>query len=259
VTNAYEAMPEGGTIGLTAENVVIGKQDHPRMPLQEGRYIKISFCDQGVGIPAEQLPMIFDPYYSTKERGRQKGMGLGLATAYSIVERHGGQMAVESEVGQGTVFHIYLPASEEGLPDRADAKVTIDHRESPGRKVLVMEDEDTLRNLCGQMLERLGYEVSLTQKGEEAIEAYANAMGSGKAFDAVILDLTVRGGMGGKEALRELQKIDPGVTAIVSSGHHDDPVMTEWQEHGFKAVLLKPYLKQDLKLALGNAWGQGEA
>ncbi|MDY6989461.1 MAG: PAS domain-containing protein [Thermodesulfobacteriota bacterium] len=259
MTNAYEATPEGGTVRLTAENVVAGGEEEKALPLPDGEYVKISVSDQGVGIPEEQLSVIFDPYFSTKERGEQKGMGLGLATAYSIVKKHGGHMAVESQVGVGTTFDVHLPASQERLPERVGAMVAIGHRELPARRVLVMEDEDTLRNLCGQMLERLGYEVALAKNGEETIEEYRNAMDSGEGFSAVILDLSVRGGMGGKEALRKLQKIAPDVKAIVSSGYHDDPVMTEWQEHGFKGVIFKPYLKEDLKVALRKALGQGDA
>jgi two-component system cell cycle sensor histidine kinase/response regulator CckA len=254
ITNACEAMPQGGTIKLTAENVLVGEGgEQPGPPLQEGRYVKVSFRDQGVGIPEEQLAMIFDPYFSTKERGEQKGMGLGLATAYSIVNKHGGRIAVESQVGVGTTFDVYLPASEEGTADKEDRKAPmdhIDHRQWTTKRILVMEDEDTLRNLCGQMLKRLGYEAELARNGDEAIALYKKAMDSGESFDAVILDLSVRGGMGGTEAVRKLQEMDPEVMAIVSSGYHDDPVMTNWREYGFKGVMFKPYQKKDLSEAL---------
>ncbi|MDY6954473.1 MAG: ATP-binding protein, partial [Thermodesulfobacteriota bacterium] len=259
MTNAYEAMPEGGTVRLTAENTLVGGEQDKTLPLPDGAYVKISLCDQGAGIPEEQLSAIFDPYFSTKERGEQKGMGLGLATAYSIVKKHSGHMAVESQIGVGTAFHLYLPAIQEGLPGQMETKVTTGCPASPVRRVLVMEDEDTLRDLCGQMLKRLGYEVGLTRNGEETIEAYKKAVDSGKSFDAVILDLSVQRGMGGKEAFQKLLEIDPTVKAIVSSGHEEDPAMRAWQAHGFKGVMFKPYLKEDLHAALRQALGQEES
>jgi two-component system cell cycle sensor histidine kinase/response regulator CckA len=247
-TNAHEALRDGGTIRVCAQNLIItGNENDESLPLQAGQYVKISIQDQGIGIPEEDLPMIFDPYFSTKERGCQKGMGLGLATAYSIVNKHGGHIAVESKVGVGTTCNICLPASDrETLPKKGVAKKP---RGEKG-KILVMEDEQMLRNLTGQMLNRLGYEAELVENGDEAIESYEEAMDSGEPFDAVILDLTVRGGMGGKNAIQKLKEMDPKIKAIVSSGYSDDPVMTDWRRYGFGGAVFKPYRKDDLRMAL---------
>jgi len=247
VINAHEAMSDGGTIRLCAQNLVIGKYQRDHLPLQEGAYVKISVADQGVGIPEEDLPLIFDPYFSTKERGCQKGMGLGLATAYSIIHKHGGHIAVESASGVGTSFHAYLPASDkETLPKQ---KVETKPFAQKGT-ILVMEDERMLRSLTGQMLERLGYEAKLVRDGDEAIALYEKALASREPFDAVILDLTVKGGMGGKEAIGKLKEMDPDIKAIVSSGYSDDPVMTNWRKFNFGGAIFKPYRKEDLKMAL---------
>jgi signal transduction histidine kinase/ActR/RegA family two-component response regulator len=247
-TNAHEALRDGGTIRVCAQNLIItGNENDESLPLQAGQYVKISIQDQGIGISEEDLPMIFDPYFSTKERGCQKGMGLGLATAYSIVNKHGGHIAVDSKVGVGTTCNICLPASDrETLPKKGVAKKP---RGEKG-KILVMEDEQMLRNLTGQMLNRLGYEAELVENGDEAIESYEEAMDSGEPFDAVILDLTVRGGMGGKNAIQKLKEMDPKIKAIVSSGYSDDPVMTDWRRYGFGGAVFKPYRKDDLRMAL---------
>ncbi|MDY6951396.1 MAG: response regulator, partial [Thermodesulfobacteriota bacterium] len=179
-----------------------------------------------------------------------RGMGLGLATAYSIVDKHDGRITVASQAGVGTTFHIFLPAARgQGEGQRGEAPKGGEGSRFKGR-LLVMDDEEMLRELAGKMLQRLGYEVALTRDGAEAIEVYKRAMDAGKPFDAVILDLTVRGGMGGKEAVRKLKEIDPKVKAIVSSGYSDNPVMTNWQQFGFDGAMEKPYQKLDLMRVL---------
>lgn len=248
ITNAMEAMPDGGNITLEAENLRI-EEDHfdPGLPLKPGGYVHIFIEDQGKGILKEDLDKIYDPYFSTKPMGVQKGMGLGLATAYAIVQKHGGHMAVDSTPGVGTTVHIYLPAkpAEREIQTPEDAE-RVPRSPIPGEpwstpKVLVMDDEEMLRNLAHHMFERLGYEVETVKDGKAAIEAYKTCMDSGDPFDAVILDLTVKGSMGGKETIQELLKIDPGVKAIVSSGYFNDPVMTHFKKYGFTAAMAKPY------------------
>ncbi|MDY6988888.1 MAG: PAS domain S-box protein [Thermodesulfobacteriota bacterium] len=259
VTNAHEAMPGDGVIKVRVENVHLGgEHQEPGLSFQEGRYVRISVQDKGVGIPEQLLPSIFDPYFSTKEMGDQKGMGLGLATAYSIIKRHDGHIGVESKVGVGTTFRVYLPASEKGLLDEKDGHREIDRLPSTAEKILVMEDEEMLRDLTGKMLERLGYEVQLTKDGGEAVGLYKAAMDAGVPFDGAILDLTVPGGMGGKQALRKLCEMDPKVKAIVSSGYSDDPVMTDWRQHGFVGAIVKPYQKKDLREVLLKAFSDDD-
>ena len=250
VMNAREAMLDGGTIRVSAENTNI-TDGVPT--LKEGKYVKIFFKDEGIGIPKKNLKKIFDPYFSTKEMGTQKGMGLGLSICHSIIKGHSGDVDVESQKGAGATFNIYLPASDGKIskekPEKSQKKAT--HAIGKGR-ILVMDDEKMIRHLAGEILSYLGYEVSFSKDGAKAIEIYKDAMESGEPFDAVILDLTVRGGMGGKEAIRKLMEIDPHVTGIVSSGYSDDSVMTDFEKYGFKGVVAKPYSVHEVSVVLGE-------
>jgi two-component system cell cycle sensor histidine kinase/response regulator CckA len=223
-------MPKGGIIQVAADNLVI--EDRIGLPVNPGRYIRISITDQGIGIAKDQFLNIFDPYFTTK----QEGSGLGLATTYSIIKKHDGHITVESKLGEGTTFHIYLPASDKAVPEKEEIKLIKGH----GR-ILVMDDEVALKKMIGRMLQKLGYESEFAKDGAEAIEMYKAAMKSGMPYDAVILDLTIPGGMGGKEAIKKLLKIDPEVKAIVSSGYSDDPVLANFQEYGFKGMMPKPF------------------
>jgi PAS domain S-box-containing protein len=235
VINADQAMPKGGTIQVAAENLII--EDRHNLPVNPGRYIRISIKDQGVGISEDHLLNIFDPYFTTK----QKGSGLGLATTYSVIEKHDGHITVESQLGTGTTFHVYLPASDKTVPEKEEVGVI----KGQGR-ILVMDDEAALKKMIGRMLEKLGYEAEFAKDGAEAIEMYKAAKKSEKTYDAVILDLTIPGGMGGKEAIQKLLEIDPEVKAIVSSGYSDDPVLSNFQEYGFKGMMPKPFESRSL-------------
>ena len=250
VTNAVEAMPGGGTLEIKAENLCLARGDtDPNLLLKPGDYVHVSIQDQGKGIPKEYLDKIFDPYFSTKAMGTQKGMGLGLATSYAIVQKHGGHIAINSSSGAGTTVNIYLPA--ESHPEEIHGTTTsADDKASPVKRVLVMDDEEMLRKLARQMLERMGYAVETVKDGVEAIAAYKDQKDSGEPFDAAILDLTIKGGMGGEQAMRELLKIDPGIKAIVSSGYFNDPVMSDFEKYGFMGALPKPYEKKALKEVL---------
>lgn len=251
IANATEAMPEGGTVKVTAENFLIGKDDRrPRLPKEEGRYVGISVHDQGGGISEQHLAMIFDPYFSSKERGAEKGMGLGLTIAHSIVEKHNGFITAESKLGDGTTIHIYLPAAEK---EAVEEKYVEEQAFKGKSKILVMDDEKMFKNLSQQMLRSLGCEVEFVKEGTEAIEVYKRAMESGEPFDAVILDLTVRGGMGGKQTILKLKEIAPEVKAVISSGYPNDPAMSDFREYGFIAALAKPYSKKDISEALHKA------
>lgn len=234
--NAMQAMPEGGKITVEAENIEMSDNysfTH-KLPLNEGKYVKISIRDQGIGIPPENLSKIFDPYFTTKE----KGSGLGLAITYSIIKNHNGYIAAESETGVGTAFHIYLPAAE--IQDIAIEKKCEGFISGKG-KILLMDDEDLVRKAAGEILSFIGYDVTFAIDGSDTIRLYQEALVSGQPFDAVILDLTVPGAMGGKEAIQNLIKIDPKVKAIVSSGYSNDQVMANYREFGFRSVIAKPY------------------
>jgi len=230
VINANQAMPKGGTIQVAADNLII--EARHSLPVKPGRYVKVSIKDQGVGIAEDHLLNIFDPYFTTK----QEGSGLGLATTYSIIKKHNGHVTVESRLGVGTTFHIYLPASAKIVPEKEEVKII----KGQGR-ILVMDDEAPLRIIVGRMLEKLGYEAEFAEDGAEAIRMVKEAKEAEKPFDAVILDLTIPGGMGGKEAINKILEIDPEVKAIVSSGYSDDPVLANFQEYGFKGMMPKPF------------------
>ena len=237
IINANQAMPNGGVIIIRSENIDI--QAENIIPLPMGKYIKITIEDQGVGISEKHLPNIFDPYFSTK----QAGSGLGLATSYSIITRHGGHIWAESKIDEGTTFYIYLPASEKEIIQVED-KANIKH--SGNGKILIMDDQESILKMVGRMLNFMGYDTVFTTDGAQAIDIYNEAYQSQKPFDVVILDLTVPGGMGGVQVISELLKIDPKVKAVVSSGYSNDPIMSNYEEYGFCGVIPKPYSKNQL-------------
>lgn len=237
IINAKQAMPDGGTIQVSAENFALSAENNPF--IKNGKYVKITVKDTGVGIQEEHLPKIFDPYFTTKE----EGSGLGLATAYSIIKNHAGYIMAESAAGVGTTFYIHLPASKKeiGRVETVEEKLV-----SGKEKILVMDDDDIIRDVAGKMLTKLGYEVDFARDGSEAIELYKKSKNSGRPFDVVIIDLTIPGGMGGRETMQKLLEIDPHVKAIVSSGYSDDAVMSNYTNYNFKGVIAKPYRIEEL-------------
>jgi len=237
ILNADQAMPGGGIIQVRAENVAIA--EHDPLPLEPGSHVKVTIVDQGIGIPEEHLQKVFDPFFTTK----QKGSGLGLSTSFSIVKRHNGALQVESRLGGGTKIHVYLPALPEGR-SRRNAQRDASYRGK--EKVLLIDDDDTLRRSIGKALDRLGYKVEHAKDGKEGIRIYEEARASGRPIHAVVMDLTIPGGMGGKDAAREILQIDPDAKLIVSSGYSTDPVMSDFRAHGFLAVISKPYRIEDL-------------
>jgi len=243
VINAQQAMPNGGTVSLRCENKYLTEEEG--LPLNIGPYLKITVEDHGVGIHKDQLNRIFDPYFTTKAQGN----GLGLATSYSIVKRHNGHIRVESEPGQGTAVSVYLPA----IPGMAlSEKKAIEPFLSGQGKILVMDDQASIREVIGGMLTQLSCEPSFAVDGEEAILLYREASERGEPYDAVIFDLTVPGGAGGRQALEEIIKIDPHVKAITSSGYCNDAIMTDFKKYGFKAALSKPFCLEELSRVLRN-------
>lgn len=244
ILNATQAMPNGGMIHITCDNVVVTHQDI--LPIPEGNYIRISVQDEGTGIAPGDLPKIFDPFFTTKP----KGNGLGLALSYSIVKKHDGHMTVESDPGKGAVFHIYLPASQQDAPVAVheDTRPIVGH----GR-ILIMDDEDAVRRIAGEMLKILGYEPDFARDGKEALVRYEQAANSGSPFQGIIMDLTIPGGMGGKETIKKLLEIDPGAKVVVASGYSNDPVMSNYREYGFTGVIAKPYSLSNLGKILREA------
>jgi signal transduction histidine kinase/ActR/RegA family two-component response regulator len=249
IINADHAMPEGGVIRVHARNIRIDDPLPDLGPanlrtLSPGPYVNIVIRDQGIGIDAAHLRNIFAPYFTTKAHGN----GLGLATAYVIVKKHQGIIYAESEVDVGTTFHLYLPAS----PARhvmAQSDIAPPIASSAGR-ILIMEDDETLHDVIGSILDMLGYKVVFTRDGHETLAIYQQARAAGSPFDAVILDLTIPGGMGGRQTLSELLVIDPQVKAIVVSGYATDPILVQCQRYGFCGGIAKPYRAQQLHQVL---------
>jgi CheY-like chemotaxis protein len=222
-----------------------------RPSVEPGDYVHISIADTGVGIEPGILPRIFDPYFTTKK----SGSGLGLAAVYSIVKKHHGVIDVESEVGRGTTFHFWLPALRRGQP--------VAESEKPGKlktltgRVLFMDDEESIRNMAAALMRRIGLEIVAVADGREVVEQFRAARLEGRPFSLVIMDLTVPGGMGGREALDLLKEMDPGVKAVVSSGYSSDPVLANYREYGFCGVISKPYEAMKFSRVIGETLGQG--
>lgn len=246
ILNAQQAMPKGGNILITAANEEL--QGHGILP--NGSYVRLSIKDQGIGIPQNILPNIFDPFFTTKT----KGHGLGLATCHSIVSRHGGDLRAESEPCNGSVFTILLPAV-----DHADTKEPVSQTSAPSGqgRVLIMDDVPVLRNVIKKMLEGAGYTVDCVDDGAQAISAFQEARKAGAPFKAAIFDLTIPGGMGGKETISEIRKMDKSVPVIVSSGYARDPIMANPENFGFTASLSKPFTKKIMLELLSRLMGKG--
>ena len=242
--NARQSMPQGGHFTVKVENVALKDPTPPPSPsLIPGNYVKISFEDQGTGIEDRQLSNIFDPYYTTKP----DAPGLGLAIVHSIIQQHDGHISVTSKVGMGTTFTVYLPASY-STPDSGQQRVpTI--KTARGR-VLVMDDEQSIRRIAEDALTYFGYEVASVPDGQAAIDVVSQSLAYGKKFEVVILDLTIPGAMGGKEVIQHLKRVDPQIKAIVTSGYSDDPILCDFQKHGFHGSLVKPYEIYDLATIL---------
>ncbi len=246
VINAKQAMPKGGLIEVYAENTIIEND----LRYQSGQYVKIIIKDHGIGIPRENLFKIFDPFFTTKP----SGSGLGLATSYSIIKKHDGYIEVESVEDVGTSFFIYLPAS--GIkPDQNGPKP--EPTQTGHGRILLMDDEEMIRKVVGEMLTYFGYQVVLAKDGNEAVEIYKSTSENGQPFDVVIMDLTIPGGMGGQEALTHLLAIDPEIKAIVSSGYANDPIIAEFQKYGFAGVVIKPYKFDELSKILTKIISKG--
>ena len=239
VINAAHAMSGGGTLTVTGENVLL--ENGNRLSLRPGSYVKLHFRDEGYGIRQADLKNIFDPYFTTKSCGN----GLGLASTLSIVRRHGGHIQVQSDVGVGTTFTFYLPSTGENSR-QSEPVATAEPERQVGGAVLVMDDEEVIRTLSSQLLEHLGYQVTTCADGEEAIALYAAAMESGTPYFAVIMDLTIPAGMGGKEAAQHILSYDPGAKLIVSSGYSNDLALSDYGNYGFCGAVVKPYRVSDL-------------
>jgi PAS domain S-box-containing protein len=251
--NAQEAMPHGGTITVRAVNVVeTAPRSEHALHVEAGRYVDISIADTGIGIPTEHLPKIFDPYFSTKEGGS----GLGLATSYSIIKNHGGLLLVDSRAGHGTTMSVRVPAAEVEQPaENAGRRLPARRRGRP--RVLVMDDEPSIRRVTGKMLEYLGYHVEVVESGSIAVERFRQALNTGHPFDVVMLDLMVPRGMGGRETMDRLSRLAPTVKAVLMSGYAQQSILMEYRDHGFGAVMTKPFTLEELNTTLRSVLTPG--
>jgi PAS domain S-box-containing protein len=240
ILNARHAMPDGGRIKIKGENIT-NQTDIPLLDGHTGKFIKIVVRDSGLGIPREFIDKIFDPYFSTK----QEGSGLGLAISHSIISKHNGYLTAESTPGEGSVFTIYLPATTEPVPQGKDRRsVSVPARTAT---IMIMDDEEVVRNVTKSQLEFLGHRVIVVSDGVEAIAENRKMRNSDDPVDIIIMDLTIPGGMGGREAVQKILKEDPDAKVIVSSGYSTDPVMAEYRKYGFSATLSKPVVIDELE------------
>ena len=246
IINAVQAMPQGGIFTVHARNIHVYEDNSAE--LFPGEYVSIVFTDQGAGIAPENLEKIFDPYFTTK----LKGSGLGLASVHSIISNHRGRIAVQSTLGIGTTFEILLPAANTKVMKPTPAVALSDADKNQGKTILVMDDEEMIRLIAVEVLGDLGYLPKMCIDGQEAVKMYAEAMQAEKPFDAVIMDLTIPGGMGGREAAERIRALDPTACLIVSSGFSNDTVMSEFEKHGFRAALPKPYRAAELVQLLNS-------
>jgi two-component system, cell cycle sensor histidine kinase and response regulator CckA len=249
VSNAAEAMPQGGTIEVGAQNVDLTADQVP--PLKAGHYIQWYVRDHGVGISQEHMKRIFDPYFTTKQMGSVKGMGLGLAICYSIVKSHEGMMTVKSTPAAGTTFTVYIPASH---GEKDEQKPAAAEKEPATRKpkILLIDDEQILLDVTGSMLKHIGYDVETAKSHEDALEFYRQGKEAGSPFSLIIMDLTMRGDEGGEIAIRRWKAEHPEVKAVISSGYMNDPVIEEYWKYGFVGAMVKPYSLTELKNSLEN-------
>lgn len=236
VLNASQSMDniEGGTVSVFAKNVPLNESDS--LPLEPGKYVKVAIEDEGCGIEQGDFTKIFDPYFTN----RKEGHGLGLASTHSIIEKHGGFISFDSAVNKGSSFYFYLPAFS-GISVESENKEFAGEMIKGNGHILIMDDEKIIRDVAGEILKNLGYDVELAEDGRRALEKFRQAKENGNPFDAVILDLTVPGGLGGMETLEHMKNIDAEVKAIVSSGYSNDPIMSEYKNHGFIDAVPKPY------------------
>ena len=246
IINAAHAMPDGGVLTISARNEIL--QDSNPLALAAGTYVRIMFRDEGCGIPAADLKRIFDPFFTTKSGGS----GLGLASAHSIVHRHGGNITVSSLTGTGTTFTIYLPSTGTTYPQHQTGSDSQAAGGRDGGSLLVMDDEEIIRDLTSEMLTYLGYQVTTCSNGTEAVTLYKAGWESGTPFSAVIMDLTIPGEMGGKEAAQQIRAIDPQACLIVSSGYSEDPILADYGMSGFNGAITKPYTLDELGRVVGS-------
>lgn len=248
VLNANQSMPDGGTITITCRNITLVENDIAELP--PGKFVQMAISDMGAGIDSRLIDNIFDPYFTTKGKSSEKGSGLGLSIVHSIIKKHGGAILVDSTLGEGTVFTLFFPATERSVAENDSPHAPI----LPQGKgvILLMDDEQDIHDVTEEMLTFLGYTTLHADSGEEAIALYRDYFETGNSIDAVIMDLTIPGGMGGGEAVGKILEIDPEARVIVSSGYSDDPLLQNYTKAGFANCITKPYQLLELSKILAD-------
>ena len=250
VINARQAMRAGGSVSISVENVEVKAKQVQH--LAAGKYIRCSIRDEGTGISLATQKRIFEPYFTTKSMGS----GLGLATAYSIIAKHGGTLEVQSQEGDGASFIFYLPITthfSNVVPEKESLELQTNA--NPARKlggVLIMDDEVLICALLKKMLTLEGVHVETAENAKMAVTLYKQALAVKNPFACAILDLTITGGPGGAEVVQELRALDPELFAIASSGYTDSAIMSECRKHGFDTVIAKPYSRTEVLQLLGR-------
>ena len=250
IINATQAMPGGGELKITAKNDML--EENNTLSIPQGSYVRLSFADQGCGISKDHIKRIFDPYFTTKSAG----IGLGLSSVHSIVGRHGGHIKVSSVPGEGTTLTVHLPSTGKAYTEQQASTAVEEIVEHQGGSILVMDDDEMIRNVASSMLAHLGYEVTVCARGEEAIELYKTSMESETPFLMVIMDLTIPGGLGGKQAAEQILSLYPNACLIVSSGYSDDPIMSNFRDFGFSGMISKPYTMLNFEKVLKSLLAQ---
>ena len=247
--NAVQVLPHGGTLRISGRNVIASQAALPaELSAKPGAgFVRIDFTDNGPGIAPENLARIFEPFFTIKPAGQ----GLGLAVCYSIVRQHGGLLTVTSKLGAGSTFSLFLPSADG--PEAPEEPVASPTAKARLARILLIEDEEPVRRLTAKLLAKLGYRVTATNDGEQAMQAYHKAREAGDEFDVVITDLTLRGGIGGREIAAAILAANPDARVVVTSGFFDQPLLNEYRENGFRGALRKPYLIQDLQCAVQKA------
>jgi two-component system cell cycle sensor histidine kinase/response regulator CckA len=246
IINATQAMPRGGELTITAQNDML--EENNTLSIPQGPYVRLSFADQGCGISKDHINRIFDPYFTTKSAG----IGLGLSSVHSIVSRHGGHIKVSSVAGKGTTLTVHLPSIGKAYTEQQASAAVEEIVEHQGGSILVMDDDEMIRNVASSMLAHLGYEVTVCASGEEAIELYKTSMESETPFLVVVMDLTIPGGLGGKQAAEQILSLYPKACLIVSSGYSDDPIMSNFRNFGFSGMISKPYTMHNFEKVINS-------
>ena len=237
IFNAVEAMDGQGLLSVNLTRVVgENEANHTGHPMPDGNFIRVSIRDTGSGIDPHILEQVFDPYFSTKQKGTQKGMGLGLTIAHAIVKKHGGVVRLEANPDKGCTAGIYLPVGRQEQNNGREKSDTTDRFQ-----VLIMDDEELMLTIAAKMFEYFNCRVTTVVEGGQAVEAFKEGLDGGTSYDLVLLDLQIDDGMNGVGAAEKIHTLDPQATLVAMSGNDRDEVMVRFKDYHFVAAVAKPF------------------